>query len=276
MVEDGARAPSSTAALEYASLGWPVFPIAPRAKKPLTEHGFHDATLDTDVIAGWWVRWPDANVGIATGPPGPTVIDCDGPVGKRNWSKIIAGTGWRDTPWSSTGGGGWHVWYLGDATVSRRIGWLAKVDLLGVGGYTIAPPSIHESGVAYEWCAGPDERTLQPLPAAATLLRECEPVGGAESAPTLRVARTIGSKYAATAFDGEVAKVRVAPEGQRNQTLVGAAFSLGQLVATGTLDPNDVAGALLTAAVAAGLPTTESLRTIQSGMRAGIDKPRRR
>ena len=34
------------AALEYAAHGWPVFPLAPNAKTPLTAHGFKDATTD--------------------------------------------------------------------------------------------------------------------------------------------------------------------------------------------------------------------------------------
>ncbi|MGH7487948.1 MAG: bifunctional DNA primase/polymerase, partial [bacterium] len=57
----------ATAALEYAARGWPVLPIRPRAKLPLTEHGLHDATTDPELITQWWERWPDANIGIRTG-----------------------------------------------------------------------------------------------------------------------------------------------------------------------------------------------------------------
>ena len=41
-------------------------------------HGAHSATLDPDVIARWSERWPDANIGIATGEEsGIFVLDCD-------------------------------------------------------------------------------------------------------------------------------------------------------------------------------------------------------
>ena len=70
------------AALLYATAGYPVFPIAPRGKHPLTKHGFKDATIDADTIRKWWQRWPDANIGIPTGDAsGLYVVDADTPEG---------------------------------------------------------------------------------------------------------------------------------------------------------------------------------------------------
>jgi Bifunctional DNA primase/polymerase, N-terminal len=88
------------AALAYAAIGWPVFPKAPGGKQPaisrasthrkwadrgrycpggcgLDGHGHRDATTDPDKIAYWWRRDPDRNIGIATGAPGPDVVDVD-------------------------------------------------------------------------------------------------------------------------------------------------------------------------------------------------------
>jgi hypothetical protein len=53
------------AALYYASLGWPVFPIAPRSKRPLISvdkggRGLHDATTDLALIRQWWTDFPTA------------------------------------------------------------------------------------------------------------------------------------------------------------------------------------------------------------------------
>jgi hypothetical protein len=64
-------------ALAYARYGWPVFPCQPGSKEPATRHGFRDATTDPDQIRWWWHRQPDANVAIATGAPGPDVLDVD-------------------------------------------------------------------------------------------------------------------------------------------------------------------------------------------------------
>jgi hypothetical protein len=36
-------------------------------KKPLTAHGFKDASTDPATIAAWWQQWPDALVGVPTG-----------------------------------------------------------------------------------------------------------------------------------------------------------------------------------------------------------------
>ena len=62
------------AALEYAQREWPVLPIQPRGKRPLTRHGVLDATTDTDTINEWWTEHADANVAIATGDPSGVVV----------------------------------------------------------------------------------------------------------------------------------------------------------------------------------------------------------
>ena len=53
-------------ALNYASRGIPVFPCRPD-KKPYTEHGFHDASTDRETLVCWWVKIPDALIGMPTG-----------------------------------------------------------------------------------------------------------------------------------------------------------------------------------------------------------------
>src|ERR1700722_19073193 len=77
--DSGGEVPASLpeSALDYARRGWQVFPCAPRAKIPLTEHGFHDATTDPDQINRWWRDNPAANIGIATGDANLVVIDID-------------------------------------------------------------------------------------------------------------------------------------------------------------------------------------------------------
>ncbi len=64
-------------ALAYAALGWPVFPCHVGQKTPATAHGYRDATTDEQQITGWFSRNPRWNLAIATGAPGPDVLDID-------------------------------------------------------------------------------------------------------------------------------------------------------------------------------------------------------
>lgn len=84
-------------ALVYAATGWRVFPTRPNAnpcpqaadcpcKRPLTEHGFQDATTDPAVIRQQWRSWPAANVAIVTGAPGPDVLDVDVATEGSGWA----------------------------------------------------------------------------------------------------------------------------------------------------------------------------------------------
>jgi hypothetical protein len=66
------------AALSYADSGIPVFPCNPDNKRPLTEHGFKDATTDPVRIRSWWREHPSAMIGVPTGPAsGIFVVDLD-------------------------------------------------------------------------------------------------------------------------------------------------------------------------------------------------------
>src|SRR5690242_19888325 len=84
-------------ALAYANHGWPVFPLVPRDKTPLIGrkqggHGFHDATTDLNQIRSWWTAYPDANIGIPTGPiSGIVAVDVDGPKGDARLREILGG-----------------------------------------------------------------------------------------------------------------------------------------------------------------------------------------
>ena len=54
-------------------------------KHPSTSHGVNDATMDSDLIRGWWQRWPRANVGFATGAAsGLVVLDVDPRNGEKS------------------------------------------------------------------------------------------------------------------------------------------------------------------------------------------------
>ena len=64
-------------ALAFARGGWRVFPCLPGQKIPATPHGYRDATTDQQQITGWFGRGRDWNLAVATGAPGPDVLDVD-------------------------------------------------------------------------------------------------------------------------------------------------------------------------------------------------------
>lgn len=129
------------AALWYASVGLHVFPLQPRVKIPYRgSRGFEDATTDPDTIARWWTAAPGSNIGIATGHL-VDVIDIDGPNGVLSWTQhpdlIPDPIGTVNTPRP----GGSHLWIPATGG-GNRAGVLPGIDLRGLGGYSIAPPSV--------------------------------------------------------------------------------------------------------------------------------------
>src|SRR5262249_33708188 len=65
-------------ALKLARKGIPVFPCINKPgedadKRPLTPHGFKDASADGNLVHEWWTRWPDALVAI------PPAVRCSPP-----------------------------------------------------------------------------------------------------------------------------------------------------------------------------------------------------
>jgi hypothetical protein len=150
--------PFLRSALFYAlKLQWRVFPIKPRAKQPpLTKHGCLDASSDEKQIRAWWAKWPQANVGVATGEK-IWVLDIDPRHGgEDSRARLVTEHGaFAETLRQITGGGGSQWLYeMPDQVVIKNstavCGWKG-IDVRGSGGYIVAPPSIHPSGQAYQW-----------------------------------------------------------------------------------------------------------------------------
>jgi hypothetical protein len=152
--------PTCAAALAYAARGIPVFPCKPRNKKPLTEHGFKDATTEADTIKIWWRRWPLALIGVPTGPAsGVDVLDLDVKNGKNGFVHV---PDWerRSNIISRTRSGGAHLYFNSDGTIPCTVDNVPGVDTRGHGGYVIVPPSP-----GYTWVNGSDFSALPPWPA---------------------------------------------------------------------------------------------------------------
>ena len=132
-------------ALTYASRGWPVFPCQPGQKIPATRHGYRDATTDQEQITAWFGSGPAWNLAIATGTPGPDVLDVDqhGKAG-NGFAALerlrLAGLLDGARTYVYTPNGGLHVYFAGSRQHNGRLAG-QHVDFRSTGGYILAPPS---------------------------------------------------------------------------------------------------------------------------------------
>jgi Bifunctional DNA primase/polymerase, N-terminal len=256
-------------ALEYAGRGIPVFPCQPHGKRPLTEHGFKDASTDADVIREWWSveRWCDANIGIPTGVAFD-VLDVDS-AGALAELALHGDLGF--TPIVRTGRG---VQFLFEPTgLGNRAGVIPEVDWRGIGGYVIAVPSLHASGVEYAW---EHEGSISPPPVPDWLRALLVPNGHAERAgrPTpvtpgrqgfwSKFVEPKSAQYYATALEDEARAVAGAAVGTRNDQLNRSTHTLARL----DIAPSTIEAVMLAAAIEAGLPEHEASATIGSALSA--------
>jgi hypothetical protein len=280
------------AALGYARRGWRVFPLhgivndactcgrgdcSSPGKHPLVRRGLYEATTETHVIKEWWRRWRSANIGIATGAEsGIAVIDVDLPVGEDSLERLIA-QGIEATLTGFTGGGGLHLIYrCENASLGNGAGRLPGIeaevpgiDLRANGGYIVAPPSAHRSGLSYHWL----DPERDPGAAPGWLQQPVRSYVPCEIASPANFEGD-GTAYGRAALDGALTSLRHAPVGQRNHTLNRCAFALAQLVAGGELLESAVRAGLLSAAIGIGLDEPESRQTIDSAFDAGLAQPR--
>lgn len=162
-------------ALWYARRSWPVFPLRPGDKRPLTEHGFQDATTDLAVIREWWRLTPGANIGVATGVMFD-VLDIDWKDKEGNPSRAI--TLWPDLRDGVrlTGNGvlpdihgvaitprsGLHILVEPQGTGNLAGRWHGQdftgLDYRGLGGYIVVAPSRYGDGRSWQWVSRPSPR----------------------------------------------------------------------------------------------------------------------
>jgi O-acetyl-ADP-ribose deacetylase (regulator of RNase III) len=239
----------------------------------LVPHGVKDASRDPAVVAGWWRRFPQANVGLATGVAFDAV-DADGPEGAAALRAFAADHGleWPPGPLVRTGSGGWHLYLAPTGLGNPSPRGLPHVDWRGRGGYVVAPPSRHASGSRYRFLCG----LSAPLAAVPAPLRALlEPVPVERPSPADRPSAGRDHPYALTALDGECQRVATTAPGSRhrNATLYRAGLRLFSYVAGGLLDQPQVEARLLEAARACGLSPREAAATIRSAATVGLRHP---
>ncbi len=276
------------AAIGWAREGWPVFPCEHRlecCKRPLTRHGFKDATTDPFQVEAWWLQFPNALIGVPAGEAiGAWVLDVDldpekGVDGAAALARLEAEHGpLPRTLESRTPRGGRHLWFKWDPTrpITNRRGTLPDgIDVRGDGGYLIAPPSRREDGASYKWENLHAE--LAEAPEWLHNLIKLKPERTATAA-NLRSTGAGDETYARTVLDGAARDVAAAPSGKRNDTLNAVAYRLGRMIARGWVGRQEVELRLLAAAHPCGLVADDggehrARATITSGINAGLLEP---
>ena len=282
------------AALGYAALGLAVFPARPDKKCSYKSAEYSDgrkwgATSDPAEVHRDFARWPNARIGIRTGIINKiVVIETDtvaghGVDGAASLAQLeVEHDLLPDTRTACSPSGSIHRYFrhpgIKIKTTASEIG--TGIDVRGDGGMVIAPPSVNLDGRAYRWL---NKLPLAPLPPwLIELTRYRRPTireRATAAVNAYRLMQTIqqggGSAYANAALKYELASIGRADVGTRNYVLNRAAFSMGQLVAAGMLDPAEVAQRLFDAAIGWGNPDKDR-DVIRYAMQAGMQHPRSR
>jgi putative DNA primase/helicase len=179
------------AALGYAARGWPVFPCNPKNKQPLLgadkdsegkairgTGGLKKASTDPEQIRAWWKRWPQAAIGLCTGHPTKGTESAEHPAGLpmfvldfdpredaetgevfdlhglKAGTEAQIGCKLPESLAVLTPSDGVHLYLLagdGGEAIRNRGNLPDHVDVRGLGGYVIAPPSVLSDGRRYRF-----------------------------------------------------------------------------------------------------------------------------
>jgi len=242
-------------ALAYVRSGWPVFPCLPGQKIPATRHGYLDATTDEQQISDWFSRGSRWNLAIATGAPGPDILDIDqhGPAGngfaafaKLRRAGLIDGA----AAYVRTPAGGMHAYFTGTDQHNGRLP-SHHLDFRSRGGYILAPPSTI-SGKPYELIARPGAHGTLDWAAATQLLE-----------PQRQIARPQSLQAPDRDLSHLARWVASQQQGNRNAGLFWAANRALDADPAADLSP------LVVAARQTGLEDQEITRTLDSARRTG-------
>jgi hypothetical protein len=239
-------------AFAYATVGRSVFPCRwkePGRKRPLTPHGFHDASQDPAIITKWWRQWPEALIGMPTGPAsGLVVLDIDIKDPRANGFDTLEDLGHSilpETPMVHTASGGLHVYFdAGDRELRNSAGLIGPgLDVRGDGGYVILP----SPGSGYEWdpLHNPSTCAIVRAPDWLWPPRLSRPIGKPPPCPVVGL-----SPFGEAAINSACDTIAGAGPGQQERTLNAECFSIGTLAGAGMVPADIALRALLRAAAA--------------------------
>ena len=151
-------------ALAYANKGIRVVPIKQGEKRPPMQGWQNAATSDPTTIRTWFQgQFKNCGLGIATGEFRNrylVVIDIDdrpefsGSDTLKDLEQLHGEL--PNTVEVITGSGGRHIYFLtGQPIRNEASGRLGQgIDVRGIGGQVLAPPTVHPNGKTYEWVEG--------------------------------------------------------------------------------------------------------------------------
>lgn len=214
----GRRSPRHREALRLAGQGVKVFPLAAGTKVPLAgSSAFKDASADAAQINAWFATG-DHNLGLCPEDAGLFVLDIDPKNGgDKALADLEAAHGkLPDTFTVRTPSGGEHHYFTGSLPSSAgKIG--EGLDIRGVGGYVVLPPSvlIEYGGRGYEVLHDlPKAEPAAWLTAKANAAKQAARLAPADIELDRPVSLAVAREYVA----GLIAKGDVAVEGQGGDT----------------------------------------------------------
>lgn len=300
--------PALAAARAYVAKGIAVFPVVAwdaepektrsggtvqPGKSPASEKGLKDATTDAQQVETWFSRNAALNIGIATGEKaGFWVLDIDGPEGAATLAALEAEHGaLPETPEQTTARGR-HICFQWDGSrpirnSASRVG--AKIDVRGEGGYIVAAPSRHATGIYYTWHPErrPSKMGFAPAPEWLIALAEKKPEPqrapagprpDRASAPAQPGSRLI-TPYGEKILREECEKIATAVDGTVEVTLNSCSFNVGTIVGAGEIKEEIARAALIEAGLKVVKPPwtiVQISEKVERAMSAGIAKPRQK
>ena len=260
-------------ALEYAAAGMAVFPVS-AAKKPLTEHGYLDASTDPKVIETWHKQWAYCEWAWSV-PDDVLVADVDRKNSRDGYADFqrLFGLHPRDaeTPMATSPSGGMHVFYRARKAYKNTVAIDGSgIDARSRGGYVLLPTP----GNGREW--------LRPYIGATSMLDapewfdriEREPPGTAP--PAFSTNSKVLDRGRFTLEQAYHAIENAPLNGAQEATLNKQAFTVGGMVARGDIawaEAREVPIAAAKRMPADGKPWRKLDKKIERALKDGMARP---
>jgi len=250
----GAEVTPRAHALKLARRDVPVFPCK-QDKAPLTKHAFLDATTDPQLIHDWWIRWPNALIGV---PTGTKFVALDLDLQHREAQDWYERANLPSTRTHITRSGGRHLLFRPHADVRCSAGKIwPHVDTRGHGGFLIWWPATGLEVLHHNVLAPVPDCILQAVKPAPAPTTPSTPFAWPECFSDNKIA-------------GIIRTIATARAGERNALTYWGACRLAELVALNLIDHHTALDLVVEAATRTGIPWTEAHRTALSAFRSSL------